>query len=128
MRGVYAVAGDRVLGDLRRRGRGVVPVRRIVQNIGPARGYDRYLHGKVLTIQGRQGGVRSATVTLNGSANWTPLSLISDEVVLRLFDRGTLRSYTRWIERLFASPPRNRGAGPRILDLRVVDGARIQVH
>lgn len=121
VRGIYAVAGDRVLRDLRRPGAGSVRARQIVQNFSAARGYDRYLHTKVLTIQGRQGKERSATVTVTGSANWTPLSLISDEVVLRLSEPETLRRYTRWIERLFADPPRNPrgGAGPRIRDRRV---------
>lgn len=120
VRGVYAVAGDRVLRDLRRPGPGVVPVRRIVQNFGPARGYDRYLHAKVLTVRGRQGAERSATVTLTGSANWTPLSLISDEVVLRLSDRATQSRYDRWIAGLFADPPPNpRGNGARGIKVTV---------
>lgn len=120
VRGVYAVAGDRVLRDLRRPGPGAVPVRRIVQNFGPARGYDRYLHAKVLTVRGRQGADRSATVTLTGSANWTPLSLISDEVVLRLSDRATQSRYDRWIAGLFADPPPNpRGNGARGVEIAV---------
>lgn len=118
---VYAVMGNQIRRDLRRGGKGRVPLRHIVQDPDRDGVYDRYLHSKVLTIQGRYGEERSATVTINGSANWTPLSLISDEAVLQLYDRGTMRRYNRWIERLFANPPKNPpGSRSRIRDRRVV--------
>ncbi|MCY7395191.1 MAG: phospholipase D-like domain-containing protein [Nocardioides sp.] len=121
IRVVYAVMGNQILRDLRRGGRGRVALRHIVQDFDRDGVYDRYLHTKVLTIQGRYGDERSATVTINGSANWTPLSLISDEAVLRIDDRGTLRRYRRWIERLFAHPPKNPpGSRSQILDRRAV--------
>jgi hypothetical protein len=107
IRVVYAVMGTQLLRDLRRPGAGRVPLRHIVQDPDRDGIYDRYLHAKVLTIQGGYAERRDATVTINGSANWTPLSLLSDEAVLRIESSGVLERYNTWIDRLYFHPPKN---------------------
>ncbi|WP_435742555.1 phospholipase D-like domain-containing protein [Nocardioides sp. SYSU DS0663] len=102
---VYAVMGNEVLRILRREGRRPVRIRQITQDFDADGVYDRYLHMKVLTIQGRYHGERSAYVTLNGSANWSPAVLNSDEAVLRIRRKPVLRDYNRWIDVLYRNPP-----------------------
>lgn len=102
---VYAVAGNEVLRILRREGARPVPLRQIVQDPNGDGVYDRYLHMKVLTVKGHYGQDRSAWVTLNGSANWSPAALASDEVVMRIKRKGVLQRYNRWIDWLYRNPP-----------------------
>ncbi|NHC22332.1 hypothetical protein G6553_03970 [Nocardioides sp. IC4_145] len=102
---VYAVAGNEVLRILRREGPRPVPLRQITQDFNGDGVYDRYLHTKVLTVRGRYGKDRSATMTLNGSANWSPAALPSDEVLIRLQHKGPMQKYNAFIERLFRNPP-----------------------
>lgn len=105
---VYAVIGNQILQILRdSQGRGAVPLRQIVQDFNGDGIYDRYLHMKVLTVSGVWRGDRSATVTWNGSANWTPVSLRSDEMGMRILSPATRRNYANWVNRLFANPPPN---------------------
>lgn len=112
---VYAVAGNEVLRILRRDGRRPVPLRQIVQDFDRDGVYDRYLHTKVLTIKGRIDNNRRATVTVNGSQNWTPVALVSDEATLRISRPTVLRRYNRHIEWLFANPPPRKREGLRRL-------------
>ena len=102
---VYAVMGNEVLRILRNGGTRPVPMRQIVQDFDGDGVYDRYLHMKVLTVRGHYGGSRRAWVTVNGSANWSPAVLASDEAVLRLNRPGVLRHYSSWIDFLFENPP-----------------------
>ncbi len=105
---IYAVMGNEILRIMRRGGRGAVPMRQIVQDPNGDGVYDRYLHMKVLTISGRYRGNGSARVTFNGSANWSPAALPSDEAGMRIYGAGLLGAYNRWIEYLFANPPYRR--------------------
>lgn len=102
---VYAVMGNEVLRILRREGRRPVRLQQVVQDFDDDGVYDRYLHMKVLTIKGHYRGSRRATVVVNGSANWSPAVLNSDEAVLRIRRAPVLRDYNRWIERLYRNPP-----------------------
>ena len=124
---VYAVAGNEVLRILRREGRRPIPLRQIVQDFDGDGVYDRYLHTKVLTIRGRYRSDRSAYVTLNGSGNWTPVSLVSDEAVLRIRRKKVLTRYNRFIERLYRNPPPDAPVWGRVQ--RPVDPyAEVEVH
>ncbi|MDN4172738.1 phospholipase D-like domain-containing protein [Nocardioides sp. SOB77] len=133
---VYAVAGNEVLRILRREGPRPVPLRQITQDFNGDGVYDRYLHTKVLTVRGRYGADRRATMTLNGSANWSPAALPSDEVLIRLQGKGPLQRYNRFVERLFDNPPpRGRaaargtsarsGAAPVVLPEHLPLGTRV---
>ncbi|MDN4160510.1 phospholipase D-like domain-containing protein [Nocardioides abyssi] len=102
---IYAVAGNEVLRILRREGPSPVPMRQVTQDFNGDGVYDRYLHTKVLTVRGHYGKDRKATVTLNGSANWSPASLPSDEVLIRLRAPGPLKKYNAFVERWFNNPP-----------------------
>jgi len=115
---VYAVAGNEVLRILRREGPRPVPLRQITQDFNGDGVYDRYLHTKVLTVRGRYGSDRRATMTLNGSANWSPAALASDEVLIRLQGAGPLKQYNAFVERLFRNPP------PRSRPVAKSSGAR----
>lgn len=103
---VYAVMGNEVLRVLRRGGQSPVPLRQIVQDFDRDGIYDRYLHMKVMTIKGHYGRGRRTSVTFNGSANWSPAALASDEAVLRIKGAGTVRRYNARIDHLFRNPPR----------------------
>lgn len=67
--------------------------------------YDMYLHAKDLAIQGNFDGVANNFVTFNGTANWTPLPLISDEVIAEIHDRRTTKQYSSWIDWLMKNRP-----------------------
>jgi len=101
---VYAVAGNEALRVLRRLGPTPVPMQQIVQDFDGDGVYDRYLHAKVLTIKGTYRH-RQAAVVLNGSANWSPKVLASDEALFRVQGRGLVRQYNRWIDGLYDDPP-----------------------
>jgi phosphatidylserine/phosphatidylglycerophosphate/cardiolipin synthase-like enzyme len=105
---VYGVMGNEVLRILRRGGPRPVPLRQVAQDPDRDGVYDRYLHMKVLTVEGHYGRNRRASLTFNGSANWSPASLASDEAVIRVKGRGTAARYRRWIDHLYAHPPRRR--------------------
>ncbi len=105
VRVVYAVMGTVVRRVLRLGRPGKVPVRQIVQDLNGDGIYDRYLHMKVMTINGVYRGDKAAWITLTGSANWSPAVLSSDETVLRVEGRSVLRRYNSVINRLFDRPP-----------------------
>ena len=60
-------------------GRGPVPMKHLVQDFNGDGEFDNYFHLKVMTIVGHINGDRSNDVVLNGSANWSHLSSMSDE-------------------------------------------------
>ncbi len=103
---VYAVLGNEVLSQLRRASRGGVPIRQIAQDPNRDGIYDRYLHMKNMAVSGVYAGVTNANVSWNGSANWTSVALASDEVVARIYSPKVRRQYARWVDYLFAHPPK----------------------
>ncbi len=110
---IYAVMGTVVRRVLRLGRPGKVSLRQIVQDLDGDGASDRYLHTKVMTINGVHRGDPAAWVTLTGSANWTPKALVSDDVTLMLFGRSTVRRYNTWIQRLFKEPPADPGRKAR---------------
>lgn len=115
---VYAVTGNEALRILRRLGPTPVPMQQIVQDFDGDGVYDRYLHSKVLTIKGTYRH-RQAAVAINGSANWSPKVLQSDEAVLRLQGTKPVNTYNHWIDGLYENPPVNT---PLMLSRRGVFG------
>lgn len=106
MRIIYGVIGNRVKSLLRSRsGRGPIEVEQIAQDWDADGVYDRYLHMKVMTVSGVYGGDSSAEVAWNGSSNWTPLSLRSDEAGMRIESARVRRQYADWIDHLYFNPP-----------------------
>ena len=103
---VYAVLGNEVLSQLRRASRGGVPIRQIAQDPNRDGIYDRYLHMKNMSVSGVYAGTTNVQVTWNGSANWTSVALASDEVVARIYSGRVRREYSRWVDYLFAHPPK----------------------
>lgn len=106
----YALMGNQVLQVVRHTSRGAIPIRQIVQDFNNDGIYDRYLHAKVMTVSGVYGKDRSAQIVWNGTENWSGLALLSDEVGMEVRKQGALRKYERWINHLFANPPRARTA------------------
>jgi phosphatidylserine/phosphatidylglycerophosphate/cardiolipin synthase-like enzyme len=105
---IYTVLGPDVSQILRRNGgHGGIPMRQIAQDFDDDGSFDRYLHMKTLTISGHYGGDTGAHRTYNGSQNWTAVGLVSDEAGFILKSIGVERKYARWINELFAHPPRN---------------------
>ncbi|WP_141014090.1 phospholipase D-like domain-containing protein [Nocardioides sambongensis] len=62
-------------------GRGPVPLRHMVQDKNGDGEFDLYFHMKVITVRGHYGKDRTGYAVLNGSANWTGVSKVSDENV-----------------------------------------------
>ena len=103
---VYAVFGNEILSIFRNKGPTPMPFRQIAQDFNLDGVYDRYLHLKDMTISGNYQGVTNARVTINGTANWTAVGLASDEVVAKIFGGKLMRQYNKWIDFLYAHPPR----------------------
>jgi hypothetical protein len=99
---VYAMFGRQVLKVLRG---AHVPLTHLAYDADCNGIYDKYVHMKSMTISGVYDGNRHARITWNGSANWTPVSLASDEVVGILQKGDVTRKYSNWIDYLFTHVP-----------------------
>lgn len=99
---VYAMNGGQVMKILRNAG---VPVTHLAYDSNGDMIYDRYVHMKSMTINGHFEGNPAAAVTFNGSANWTPVALASDEVLGRIDKKGVTRRYRQWSDYLFTHRP-----------------------
>ncbi|HET7066515.1 MAG TPA: phospholipase D-like domain-containing protein [Nocardioides sp.] len=99
---VYAMFGRKVLQVLRQ---AQVPLTHLAYDSDCNGIYDRYVHMKSMTISGVYAGNTHARYTWNGSANWTPVSLASDEVVGILQKGSATRKYSNWIDYLFTHVP-----------------------
>jgi hypothetical protein len=104
---VYAMFGNRVVQILRQAGIGLTHLAWDRNDDGI---YDRYLHMKTMAVAGRIGKDTEAFLTVNGSANWTQVAQVSDEVVGVLPRSGITRKYIRWIDFLFHHRPASWGA------------------
>lgn len=129
---VYAVMGNEVLRILRRAGRRPVPLRQITQDFNGDGVYDRYLHTKVMTVQGRWRKKNNQHIVWSGSSNWSPLVLASDEADVRMKrSRSRARTYANYVDRLYGNPPRSARLNPALmgrLSTQAVDPyANIQV-
>ena len=80
---VYAMFGNEVLRILRKEAGTPIPMTHLAWDRNEDGIYDRYVHMKTLAVSGVYGKKTNASVTINGSANWTPVSLASDEVIGR---------------------------------------------
>lgn len=107
---VYAVFGNNVLNILRNTKRGRVPIRQIAQDFNLDGVYDKYLHMKNMAVSGVYKGRTDANVTWNGTANWTQVALVSDEIVMRITGSRIRAQYANWVDFLYANPPRFTGA------------------
>jgi hypothetical protein len=100
---VYAMFGTNVLKILRA---AKVPLTHLAYDSDCNGIYDRYVHMKSMTVSGVYAGNRHARITWNGSANWTGVSLQSDEAV-GMIDNGKItRLYSSWIDHMFTHVPR----------------------
>lgn len=99
---IYALMGrpiKRILSNAR------VPLRQYSYDRDRDGYYDIYLHMKSMAISGVYNGQTNARVTFNGTANWSPVALVSDELVGTVWDPGTNMQYIRWINYLFNNRP-----------------------
>ena len=103
---LYAVSDSTTRSRL-----GGVPNRQYVQDTDGDGVFDRYLHMKSMTVNGVYRGDTSARVVWNGTANWSPKALNSDEAGFRVMRDGIQQRYSDWINRLWSNPPRNRSRG-----------------
>ena len=103
---VYAMFGRQALQVMRHdAGPGGVPMTHLAYDADCNGIYDKYVHMKSMTVSGVYGSNHHARITWNGSANWTPVSLSSDEVVGRLQRGDVTRTYSNWIDFLFTHVP-----------------------
>ncbi len=90
----YTVLGKDIARMLRDpSGRGPVPLRHLVQDANGDGQFDNYFHLKAISIVGHIGGDRADYVTLNGSANMSGNSKMSDENVAIYHRKGTTLKY-----------------------------------
>ncbi len=101
---LYAVVGTRVKHRL---DRARIPNRAHVQDTTGDGVYDNYLHGKVMTVSGVYAGNSAARVVWNGSQNWSPTALVSDEAGFRITLRWAQRTYAGWFNNLWRNRPRD---------------------
>jgi hypothetical protein len=99
---VYSLMGRKIRSTLRAAG---VPMLQYSYDRNRDGYYDIYLHMKVMTISGVYRGVTNTRVTFNGTANWSPVALGSDELVGTLYARRLERRYEGWINYLFTHRP-----------------------
>lgn len=111
---VYAMFGNEVLRILRKEaGRGGIPLTHLAWDRNEDGIYDRYVHMKTMTVSGVYDGRTNATLTINGSANWTHVALVSDEVIGVLRQAKPNRVYANWIDYLFTHRPKSWG--PKVI-------------
>jgi len=109
-----AELGHQVQQVLRSRsGRGPVPLRQLVLDYDGDGAFDKYIHTKVMSIRGHYGKNRSARVAFNGTANWTRLAMISDEIFMQVNSGNTARKYERFVTRAFKNMPKGAPIIPR---------------
>jgi hypothetical protein len=130
---VYAMFGTQALRVLRHEaGPGGVPLTHLAYDADCNGIYDKYVHMKSMTVSGVYGKNTQARITWNGSANWTPVSLGSDEVVGKLQRGGVTGKYSTWIDYLFTHVPRawvpGHCTGPTAPPERTPDGHRIDPY
>ena len=119
---VYAMFGNEVLRILRQEAGRPIPMTHLAWDRDEDGIYDRYVHMKTLAISGVYAGQTNATITVNGSANWTPVSLASDEVIGVLTYPKTTRQYSNWIDFLFTHRPSSWGS----IDSPGADGGGVE--
>lgn len=106
---VYAMFGNEVLRILRQEAGTPIPMTHLAWDRNEDGIYDRYVHMKTLAISGVYGGKTDAMVTINGSANWTPVSLASDEVLGVFRVPQVTKTYINWIDYLYHHRPASWG-------------------
>ncbi|WP_345519684.1 phospholipase D-like domain-containing protein [Nocardioides conyzicola] len=106
---VYAMFGNEVLRIMRQEAGRPIPMTHLAWDRDEDGIYDRYVHMKTLTISGVYDGKTNASVTINGSANWTHVSLVSDEVIGVIRSSYTTKRYSNWIDYLFTHRPSSWG-------------------
>lgn len=123
----YALLGGDVVKVLRA---AHVPMTHLAYDANGDLLYDHYLHMKVMAVSGVYGGDTSARVTINGSANWSPVALASDEIVGEIFRPDVTRKYISWINWIFTHrPPWWTADGSTLLARGVTrDGQRIDPY
>lgn len=105
---VYAVMGNNVLKAFRAPGpRGGVPIKQVVQDFNHDGVYDRYLHTKFLAISGNYAGKQGNYMTINGSANWTPVAMVSDETYAHVPGRDNFNAYAAFVDYWYAHAPKS---------------------
>lgn len=108
----YTVVGidvGRMLRD--RSGRGPVPMKHLVQDFDGDGQFDNYFHLKAMTIVGNVAGDRSNHVVLNGSANWSGLSGVSDENLGIYWQQGRTMRYQEHLNYWYDNFPTTTGYG-----------------
>jgi phosphatidylserine/phosphatidylglycerophosphate/cardiolipin synthase-like enzyme len=102
IRVVYAMFGTQVLKIMRDAN---IPLTHLAYDSNEDGLYDRYVHMKAMAVSGNYHGDPAAKITWNGSANWTPVALASDEVVGIVRKKWVTNRYMQWIDYMFTHRP-----------------------
>lgn len=91
------------------RGRGPVPIRRLIIDANGDRVPEKYLHMKAIAIRGGFGKDPSADVLITGSPNWSARASRSDEILFRFLSVPVyVKRYSDHVDRLFRGPMARR--------------------
>lgn len=91
------------------RGRGPVPIRRLIIDNNGDRVPEKYLHMKAIAIRGGFGKDASADVLMTGSPNWSARANRSDEILFRFLSVPVyVKRYSDHVDRLFRGPMARR--------------------
>lgn len=103
---IYSLLGRQIHTILRNGG---VPMLQYAYDRNRDGMYDIYLHMKSMAISGVYAGQANARVVFDGTANWSPVALVSDEVVGEIHNRATTTDYIDWIDYLYTHRPPSWG-------------------
>jgi hypothetical protein len=120
----YTVLGVAVARMLRSQsGRGPVPLKHLVQDVNGDGQFDNYFHLKAMSIVGHLRTDKSAYALLNGSANMSGLSKVSDENLAVYRSRHITMKYQAHINYWYDNFPQSSPSSTRSSRLMFGDGA-----
>ncbi len=122
---ITTLAGRGVNRTLRSpKGRGPVPIRRVIIDRNGDGIPERYLHMKAISIIGSFDGDDTADVLITGSPNWSARAQRSDEILFRFLDSSQLaRQYAAHVDRLYAGGFSRRRTVSESLQARLAQDA-----
>ena len=104
-------------------GRGPVPMRHLAIDSDEDGQFDKYFHLKAMSIVGNVAGKRNNNVVLNGSANWSGLSKVSDENLGIYWRKNVTRRYQDHINYWYLNFATATGSGRTVAGARTVGAA-----
>ena len=80
-------------------------MKQVVKDVDHDGVYDYYLHSKVMVISGNVAGNPAANLAVDGSTNWTPVAMASDETYARTASQAAVNKYSQFVDWWFVNAP-----------------------